>query len=213
METQTATLRTVYRRILSRGIQFEKNSGELLDRLDDITFLLNLRETDPTLAKGIQQAVMSGIETIKDLSFYLKDFVLNLESDHPEFALLKKVFKRQRRIQKLCEFEYIVGYEWAHREFNPIKQAIETHRGDLVLMNESGNFLVVELKSIQPEPDFDHRMRRAQRLQLVRDQTEKFRSMFQQRFSWAHVEGLALTNFVSYLAGAKKPLQRMKGIL
>ncbi|MER3478483.1 MAG: hypothetical protein C4287_20965 [Leptolyngbya sp. ERB_1_2] len=107
---------------------------------------------------------MSGIETIKDLSFYLKDFVLNLESDHPEFALLKKVFKRQRRIQKLCEFEYIVGYEWAHREFNPIKQAIETHRGDLVLMNESGNFLVVELKSIQPEPDFDHRMRRAQRL-------------------------------------------------
>jgi len=51
----------------------------------------------------------------------LKDFVLNLEIDHPKFNLLKKVFKRQRRIQKLRKFEYVIGYERAHREFNPIK--------------------------------------------------------------------------------------------
>lgn len=213
METLPVTLRSVCRRVVSRGVQFEKNSGELLDRLDDITFLINSREAQPELAQGIQQMVMSGLETIKDLSFYLKDYVLSRDIDHPEYKLLKKVFKRQHRIEKLRDFQYVIGYEWGHHQFNTETTMMELQRGDLVFMNEAGNFLVVELKYIQPEQNFNHPHSRAKRLKVVRAQTDKFLSFFQHRFSWAHVEGLALTNFVSYLSEAKKPLQRMKGIL
>lgn len=213
METQPATIRAIYRRLFSRKIRFQSNSGTLLDRLDDITRLIYLRDTEPTLAFDLHNAILSGLETIKDLSFYLRDFILQLDVDHVEFRFLTQILQHQEKIKKVCEFDYVIAYEWSTDRFNPKTQLTEHHQGDLVLMNEAGSFLVVELKHIKPDNDFDSMVERGTRIRQVRKQTQKFLGFFRERFPWAHAEGLALTNFGSYRPDSKKPVQRLKGIL
>lgn len=213
METQPATLRGIYKRLFSRRFQFQSNSGDFLDRLDEISYLLTLRDAEPRLGSEIHHAILSGLETIKDLSFYLQDFILQLEVDRAEFNLLKTVLQHQEKILKVCEFPYVIAYEWTTILFDSKTQQMNNHQGDLVLMNDYGSFLVVELKHIRTINDFSGMMQRGTRTRQVRKQTQKFLGFFQERFPWANAEGLALTNFGSFRPESKVPIQKFKGLL
>ncbi len=212
METQPVTLRATYKRLFSRQFQFQSTSGEFLDRLDEITYLLALRDAEPRLRSEIHHAILSGLETIKDLSFYLRDFILQLEIDRAEFKFLKTVLQQQEKIVKVCEFDYVIAYEWSTDLFDPKTQLINNHRGDLILMNDYGSFLVIELKYIRTINDFSGMMQRGTKIRQVRKQTQKFLGFFQERFPWASVEGLALTNFGSFRPESKIPIQKFKGV-
>lgn len=211
--TKAATVPAIYRRLFSRRTQFRSRASDFLDRLDDITHLMNLRDNDPNDGMEIHNAILSGFETIKDLSFYLRDFILQLESEHAEVKLLKRMLQRQADVRKVRDFEYVVAYEWETDRFNPKSQLTETHHGDLVLMNDNGSFLVVELKHIKEDNDFTSMIERGDRIRQVRRQTQKFMGFFQARFPWAQVEGLAVTSFGSYLPYSKKRFQGLKGML
>jgi hypothetical protein len=211
--TKAATVPAIYKRLFSRKLKFRDRAGDFLDRLDDITHLINLRNSDPNLGLELQNAIVSGFETIKDLSFYLRDFILQVESEHAEVKLLKRMLLRQSEIRKVRDYEYVVAYEWETDRFNPKSQLTETHHGDLVLMNECGSFLVVELKHIKEDNDFTSMIERGDRIRQVRRQTQKFMGFFQSRFPWAYVEGIAVTSFGSYLPYSKKRFQGLKGIL
>ncbi|KAM3093978.1 hypothetical protein ACKFKG_17285 [Phormidesmis sp. 146-35] len=209
--TPDFSIQKIYQRLLSNSIQFQENAGDFLDRLDHIGVLIQLRESEPALGEDIHKLIISGLEKIKDLSAHLRELIHKNSYDGDELNLLRTVLENQDKMHLINEYRYVVGYEWLIRPYNVEKKIIETHRGDLILMNEAYNFLVIELKFFKNTGEFWRNVaRKNRRLKHVFQQAKKFEDFFAQQFPWTYTQSLAITNLGMYNPRTKKLLQRIE---
>lgn len=194
-------IQVIYDQLLSDSVQFQPGSSDFLDRLDAMTQLVDLSESEPSLTQEAYGLMVCGFEKMKELSGVLKDFIFSTpetKSNQHELGLLKKLLLQEIDSPILKEYEYVVAYEWWAEHYNSMSGLTEAHQGDIVLMNDRYTFLVVELKYIHKANNFWRSIARQQRTGKVCRQARKFGRFFSARFPWADVEYVALTNVAIY---------------
>jgi hypothetical protein len=209
--TPDFSIHKIYQRLLSNSIQFQENAGDFLDRLDHIGELMQIRESEPDIGEDIHKLIISGLEKIKDLSEQLRELIQKNSYDSNELNLLRTVLENQERMHLINEYPYVVGYEWLVRRHNVETRATETHRGDLILMSDAYNFLVIELKFFKESGEFWRKTtKKNRRLRYVFKQAKKFEDFFTQKFPWTYTQSLAITNLGMYDPRTKKLLQKIE---
>lgn len=210
MDEYEAYLESICQRLFAKSAEFYTHSALLLDRLDAITELLALREIEIT-RQEVTQIIDRGLAKIKKLSAHFRELILDTPYHHPEYKLLQKLLQKQNQLTEICNFPYVIAYEWVTYFYNPRSHLTEEHRGDLVLMDEAQKFAVVELKYIYKDEHWANG-ERLLRTRHARRQAKKFERFFQHRFPWAEVESFALTNAGLYYGKKKKILQPLRSI-
>ena len=196
MDDRTAAIDSIRRRLLSRKAKFHKNPALLLDRLDYMTQLLEIRKTELIIGQEINRFVVAGFETIKDLSWHLRQLILQNPSEAEEVRLAQKLLLNQEQLLEIQDFRYVIAYEWVIYGFSQKSQLIEEHRGDLVLMDDRYNFVVIELKHIRSRDEYSPQGK--SRTFYTCKQARKFAKFLRKRFPWATVNGFAVTNYAMY---------------
>jgi hypothetical protein len=200
-------IKKIYQRLLSSSAPFKENSGDFLARLDDITQLMELRKDHTDLGQEIQSLIICALEKIKELSIKLKELILTRPEAKNELILLQTVLEQQDTLLLANEFPYVIGYEWIIECESSRPPLLQKHTGDLILMSETYNFLVVELKFIKHSGALWYKDAKKKRIKFVCKQARKFEDLFKQRFPWAYVKSLAITNLGIYQPQTKALLQ------
>jgi len=205
-------VQSAQRELLSDEVTFQPDAGDLLDRLDIITELIEIWESDSPFSETVYGLILSGLSKLKELSDQLKDLILGISSENKELQLLQQMLLQQDRFTILNEFPYVIAYEWVAYCYNVETSCLEQHKGDLILMDDTYNFLILELKYIKKPRDHWTRSICRRKIQTVCGQARKFAEFFRERFPWADVDSLALTNRGIYRS-KKKPLQTINLVL
>lgn len=205
-------VQSAQRELLSNDVDFQPQAGDLLDRLDIITELIEIWESDSPFSETVYALMLSGMEKIKELSDLLRALILEISTESKELILLQQMLLKQDQLIILGEFPYVIAYEWVVYCYNSQTALIEQHRGDLILMDDSYNFLVLELKYVKKAKDYRSRAISRQKIRTVCSQARKFAEFFRERFPWANVDSLALTNRGIYRS-KKRSLQPVRLVL
>lgn len=212
MRDDQSIVQSARRELLDSNVAFQTNSGDLLDRLDIITELIEIWESDSPFSETVYGLILSGLSKLKELSDRLKTLILEISNEDKELKLLQQMLLQQDQFPILNEFPYVIAYEWVVYCYNVQTDCLEQHRGDLILMDDTYNFLILELKYIKKPRDHWTRSIGRRKIQTVCAQARKFAEFFRERFPWADVDSLALTNRGLYRS-KKKPLQTINLVL
>lgn len=186
-------INSIQKQLFSRRARFHKNPSLILDRLDNVTKLLKIRETELIVGQEVNRLVIAGFERIKALSKQLRGIILHQAIDTEESKLLRKLLLNQDQLSEIQDFRYVIAHEWPTYQ---IADYLEEHRGDLVLMNEDYGFAVIELKHIKIKDEYSPQGKA--RKTFACKQARKFQKFFQRRFPWANVTSFAVTNLGTY---------------
>ena len=212
MENKDALIYQIREILLRDSVAFVHGNSNFLSRLINMTKLQQLMEKEQ-ISEECGEIILQGLEKIKELSPKLKEWIFSKAQSENwrELNLLKFMLLHQNSIELLRDYPYVIAYEW---EVSPsdclytllhiykldnvvstISMLPNNHKGDLVLMDENYNFLVVEVKYIDNESSGRNaKNNRTKQRKQVREQAEKYVCFFEMMFPWLFAKGLAFTN-------------------